>query len=282
MSQRRNLRCPATDNNGALLVSVVTSLEKIHLCGCEYAGDTALTAQKCNDNVAKLSDPRSSICPYIFEELRDYPSSIRNLAYIVTKLHDHPSFICNGIHGGGKRTVQVSTLHILDVLLDRVDVIRSSRQSGKPGLSPGSIAGITCGIIFFFIVIGFGILLRVQRARRMNPVFHRELAQGVDRYDISVKSRPRMMEQQSVVLSRSAVPAAEQRQHFLAQMIRTVQSELAALSTAAASSHKNENENHTLRQQIEILQGRNRTLEGQLQSNWALGLSDEPPPEYLP
>jgi predicted RNase H-like nuclease (RuvC/YqgF family) len=116
----------------------------------------------------------------------------------------------------------------------------------------------------------------------MNPVFHRELAQGVDRYDISVKSRPRMMEQQSVVLSRSAVPAAEQRQHFLAQMIRTVQNELAALSTAAASSHKNENENHTLRQQIEILQGRNRTLEGQLQSNWALGLSDEPPPEYLP
>ncbi|KAJ7880935.1 hypothetical protein B0H13DRAFT_2667701 [Mycena leptocephala] len=208
-----------------------------------------------------------------------HPSSATSPTFFQTSMTIHPP---SATESTAEASTPPNSLPLSSISFAHPSSTYASRQSRKPGLSPGSIAGAACGIIFFLVVIGIGILRRVQRARRMNPVFHRELAQGVDRYDISIKSRPRMMEQPSVVLSRSAAPAVGQRQHFLAERIRIVQSELAALSTAAASSHENENENHTLRQQIEILQERNRTLEGQLQSNWALGLSDEPPPGYFP
>jgi len=88
--------------------------------------------------------------------------------------------------------------------------------------------------------------------------------------------------------------AAQARQEYLRNQLRTVQWQLQALEgvagSASASSVPSESVSASetdsaglqqARQQNEALQERIRALEGQLNSRWALGLSDEPPPGYM-
>lgn len=95
--------------------------------------------------------------------------------------------------------------------------------------------------------------------------------------------------------------AAQARQEFLTNQLRAVQHQLRALDGTSlgsvssgplsASSVPSENVPaaqttdraglEQARQQNHALQERIRVLEGQLNSQWALGLSDDPPPGYI-
>jgi hypothetical protein len=86
--------------------------------------------------------------------------------------------------------------------------------------------------------------------------------------------------------------AAQIRQEYLMNQMRAVQWQLQSLqgvtgtASSATSDFLSGSESDSLglqqaKQQNEALQERIRALEEQLNSQWALGLSDEPPPGYL-
>jgi hypothetical protein len=96
--------------------------------------------------------------------------------------------------------------------------------------------------------------------------------------------------------------AAQVRQEYIANQMREAQMQLNAMQGSVGpalsmrsgsgsvsgsgvdgdrSGAGSEVDLQQARRQNEALQERIRALEGQLQSQWALGLSDEPPPGYL-
>ncbi|KAJ7209120.1 hypothetical protein GGX14DRAFT_453188 [Mycena pura] len=99
----------------------------------------------------------------------------------------------------------------------------------------------------------------------------------------------------STIFPRTAELSSKERREYLTNQLAAVQTQLAALhktATAAGAtvtpvpltdppSATPAETDGALRTQNGALQARIRTLEEQLQSQWALGLSDEPPPEYL-
>jgi hypothetical protein len=151
----------------------------------------------------------------------------------------------------------------------------------KPVLSPASIAAIACGILSFLLILFIAIFLLIRRSRRLAPVFHVGLAQSRRGNNAtSAKSRRAMLPQPRDGTTAPAPQVAEQRQQLLTEWIVAIQSELSALSPTGGESIA-ENAHDAFRRRIETLQERIRTLEDQLRSQWALGLSDEPPPGYL-
>ncbi|KAF8129089.1 hypothetical protein K438DRAFT_2000066 [Mycena galopus ATCC 62051] len=157
----------------------------------------------------------------------------------------------------------------------------ASAQLVKPALSPASIAAIACGILSFLLILFIAIFLLIRRSRRLAPVFHVGLAQNRGgNTAVSAKSRRAMLPQSRDDTTAFAPPGAEQRQQLLAESIAAVQRELSALSTTGRESVA-ESAHDAVRERIESLQERIRALEDQLRSQWALGLSDEPPPGYL-
>ncbi|KAJ7737797.1 hypothetical protein DFH07DRAFT_93095 [Mycena maculata] len=78
--------------------------------------------------------------------------------------------------------------------------------------------------------------------------------------------------------------SSKARQEYLLNQMRTLQALQASSPSASETGSEPDASSDGLaqaRRQNEALQERIRTLEAQLQSQWALGLSDEPPPGYL-
>ncbi|KAJ7631560.1 hypothetical protein DFH06DRAFT_1303637 [Mycena polygramma] len=161
--------------------------------------------------------------------------------------------------------------------------VAASAQPRKSFLSPGIIAGISCGILALLLIISISVVLFIRRRNRnksmLQPVVQVEsVPRPIVREAIAGKRTGAMTATipQANERARDSSDAAERRQQFITQRIMTVQGELAALAVSGDA------ENNALRRQIEMLQHRIRTLESELQSQWALGLSDETPPGYIP
>ncbi|KAJ6514724.1 hypothetical protein DFH09DRAFT_1196134 [Mycena vulgaris] len=171
----------------------------------------------------------------------------------------------------------------------------------KSSLSGGIIAGISVGAATLLVLVVFLILCRRRHKRSqadLNPVVYPELAlvpgppvgiaaktQGLREQRNSGGMQERDTE--STLSSRTAGT----RQEYLRNKILAAQRILDALpgvagnfsgtTHAAISVGEDQGALGQARQQIQALQERIHTLESQLQSQWALGLSDEPPPGYL-
>ncbi|KAJ7451393.1 hypothetical protein FB451DRAFT_1186326 [Mycena latifolia] len=172
--------------------------------------------------------------------------------------------------------------------------------NGEHGAStPASkIAGITVGIA---ALVGLLIALLVYIRRRYTPIrallhpkFHLELSTqrsilpvAVPEKDQAATSRRRRTVERDTASTISS-QAAEIRQEYLRNRIRAAQRELDAILADSPlhsdAERSGENEETTLEeasQGNEAFRERISVLESQLQSQWALGLSDEPPPGYL-
>ncbi|KAJ6461821.1 hypothetical protein C8R47DRAFT_1080468 [Mycena vitilis] len=151
-------------------------------------------------------------------------------------------------------------------------------SSKKSVLSHGAIAGIACGILAL-LIISLLVLFMIRRAYR-----NKSVAQPV----VLVECAPRRIVGEAINGKRAGGVAmhtneaagnagdpVQLRQRLITQRIMTAQGELAALSV------NGDTENRALRHQIEVLQHRIQTLKRE-QSQWALGLSEECPPTYIP
>ncbi|KAJ7352170.1 hypothetical protein DFH08DRAFT_80437 [Mycena albidolilacea] len=193
-----------------------------------------------------------------------------------------------------------------------------STSTTKSSPSVGLIVGITLGIVAILIILVLFAFLyfRKQRRRRraldshshidIDPAFvphsafvtsHAGSSYGAD--SLAPKIEP-FMPAPSTRVSRSETltttttgssKAAQARQEYLRNQMREVQWQLQAQgatspSVTSRSEAPSGSEDDSVglaqaRLQNEALQQRIQALEEQLQSRWALGLSDEPPPGYL-
>ncbi|KAJ7473511.1 hypothetical protein FB451DRAFT_1175147 [Mycena latifolia] len=171
--------------------------------------------------------------------------------------------------------------------------VPSASGARKPLVSAGEIAGIVIGILFLVVlVVALLFYIRQQNSRiraLLKPVLYPELAAGHGRV-LKVpaekhlgfgNSRIGFMEMGSTLTV--STQATEIRQRDLRNRIIAVQRELDSLNEGC--SYANLGTGSSVQEQAdqrnEALQERIRMLESSLQSQWALGLSNEPPPGYL-
>ncbi|KAJ6564069.1 hypothetical protein B0H19DRAFT_1067666 [Mycena capillaripes] len=238
--ERRSLQCPPTDNTGATLGFAVTTSLPSNDIGCGY-GEDGVCLYTGSDGTLDFGP---SACPLRLDGL---PTASGNLPITPTS---------------GASPTETETN------------IDATAQPRKATLPAGSIAGITCGIVAFLLILSISMFLVLRKNRQLKPIFHAELADSRTVVEVAgEKLAAQVMRRRGNGIAEESVPEAEQRQQAIAERIVAVQSELAALTATA--------ESNTLRRHIEILQDRNRELESQLRSQWALGLSNEPPPGYL-
>ncbi|KAJ6572464.1 hypothetical protein DFH09DRAFT_407253 [Mycena vulgaris] len=173
--------------------------------------------------------------------------------------------------------------------------VLGARKSSIPG---GVFAGIAVVIVIalaFVCCVVFICRRRIRNRVRVDAVFHAELTAGRravtektrgfrTSWEISVTQAP---DARSNISSLSA----DIRQEYLRNRMLAAQRQLDALPdvvglSSPATDHSvlsDEGGTGTLdqTQQIQALQMQIHTLKLQLQSQWALGLSDDPPPGYL-
>ncbi|KAJ7276926.1 hypothetical protein C8J57DRAFT_197526 [Mycena rebaudengoi] len=182
----------------------------------------------------------------------------------------------------------------------------------------GLIVGITIAVLLVLVVLLLLFLWR-RRARRRKTLANRtsidpaitpfSAAPTMEQSEVSPYLYTRNTDSkisgttayftESTVGSSSSTPpralsskAAAVRQEYLRNQMRAVQREMAELDTApsprssqynSASTNSNADSDglEHARQQNAVLQARVQMLESQLDSQWARGLSDEPPPGYI-
>ncbi|KAJ7451390.1 hypothetical protein FB451DRAFT_707535 [Mycena latifolia] len=172
--------------------------------------------------------------------------------------------------------------------------------SSKSSMSAGKIAAMVVGIIALMLLL---IALFVWTRRRymkiravLAPVFrfdpaaqHPILPITVSEKDRVVGTRPRRTAEPGTFWEISS-QAAQIRQEYLINRIREAQREIHTLDDNSSPPYseaelrlgnKADGALDEANQRNEALQKRIRVLETQLRSQWALGLSDEPPPGYL-
>ncbi|KAJ7458074.1 hypothetical protein FB451DRAFT_1508419, partial [Mycena latifolia] len=170
--------------------------------------------------------------------------------------------------------------------------------SSKPSMSAGKIAAIVVGIIapmLLLIALFFWTRRRDMKTRALlAPVFRFDLAAQRPILPITVSEKDRVVGTQP---RRTAEPGtfpeissqtAQIRQEYLINRIREAQREIDTLGSSPPYKeaeprlgNKGEGALEEANQHNEALQERIRVLETQRRSQWALGLSDEPPPGYL-
>ncbi|KAJ7451392.1 hypothetical protein FB451DRAFT_1284374 [Mycena latifolia] len=164
----------------------------------------------------------------------------------------------------------------------------------------GRIAGIVVGTVAFVTLVVALILCVRRRYIRigagLEPVFHLELSAlrgpalpliASEKTPVSGIRVDRRVERDGA--STISSQAAEIRQEYLRNRIRAAQRELDSMNDGPSPpNHTAENSGENgagalddANQGDEALRERIRMLESQFQSQWALGLSDEPPPGYL-
>ncbi|KAJ6558853.1 hypothetical protein DFH09DRAFT_1162640 [Mycena vulgaris] len=178
----------------------------------------------------------------------------------------------------------------------------SAPKARKSSLSGGKIGGIVVGTLML-LVLAIVLLLYIRRRRRRGRVDTEAFTEPeASSWAESIMATPaRFITDGNVTLTREDTRATASsrtagiRQGYLREKILAAQRVLEDLPSAVGRSPhsiydsasglpETEDGGRTLEQarhQNQVLQERIRTLESQLQSQWALGLSDEPPPGYL-
>ncbi|KAF7354070.1 F-box domain-containing protein [Mycena venus] len=139
------------------------------------------------------------------------------------------------------------------------------KSPSSPGnLTVGQIVGIVLVIIIWVGLSTYWILHCKKRVNRR-------------RKDVESQLRPTPIPLSLLKAKSSTSQPAElnSRQEYLHNQMRAMLKQLEAAQGAIGES------NAGLTRENEELRARIQTLEQQLQSQWALGLSDEPPPGYL-
>ncbi|KAJ7827726.1 hypothetical protein B0H13DRAFT_2119149 [Mycena leptocephala] len=195
----------------------------------------------------------------------------------------------------------------------------TTKSSLSVGVIVGIAVG-TIVILLLFLFLGFLYLRRIRQRRRMDletrPIIDREpvfmphsgpLSTSHTGYSSTNESmagqiQPFITTPSTPPVSTPSSKAAQVRQEYITNQMREAQMQLNAMQgiVGPASSMRSgsgsvsgsgfdgdrsgagsEVDLQQARRQNEALQERIRALEGQLQSQWALGLSDEAPPGYL-
>ncbi|KAJ6526172.1 hypothetical protein DFH09DRAFT_1188065 [Mycena vulgaris] len=175
----------------------------------------------------------------------------------------------------------------------------ASTKSGKSSPPVGLIIGVTFGATAVLLILAFLAFLHIRKRRRryntdseihtvIDPAFLSHSGTTSSNDSVSQSIRPFTSDagvHMTNSVSALSSKAARVRQEYLTNQMRAVQKqleELQGVTSAPLLKHttSSEGDGDELRRQNEILQGRIRTLEEQLHSSWALGLSDEPPPGY--
>ncbi|KAJ6546680.1 hypothetical protein DFH09DRAFT_1170764 [Mycena vulgaris] len=172
--------------------------------------------------------------------------------------------------------------------------------AGKSAVSPGKIAGIAGTVMTLPVLLVMLIFYTRRRSARsravLKPAFHLELSAGyvtaaATEKDHEIATHMNTMRERSLASPISS-QAAEIRQAYLRHRILAARRELEALNDGVsvvsfpnpggrALGDDGEGALEQARQQIQTLQERIGMLDSQLQSQWALVLSDDPPPGYL-
>ncbi|KAJ7790534.1 hypothetical protein B0H14DRAFT_2625899 [Mycena olivaceomarginata] len=164
-------------------------------------------------------------------------------------------------------------------------------------LAGGVIAGIAIGTLALILLL-LALLFCVRRRHRriLNPLIHVELAaeSGPTLPSAASEKTPEdnahlngMAGQEKISRSTTSPSVPVQlRQEYLRNRIGEAQRKLLIMNDAVSRSAADDgvDEEITLEgalRQIQSQQEQIGRLESQLQSQWALGLSDEPPPQYL-
>ncbi|KAJ7852786.1 hypothetical protein B0H14DRAFT_2759332 [Mycena olivaceomarginata] len=177
-----------------------------------------------------------------------------------------------------------------------------STSTTKSSPSVGLIVGLTLGIVAILIILVLFAFLyfRKQRRRRraLDPHSHIDIDPAYGADSLAPKIEPfmpapstRVSRSETLTTTTGSSKAAQARQEYLRNQMREVQWQLQAQGAASPSvTSRSEAPSGSevdsvglaqARLQNEALQQRIQALEEQLQSQWALGLSDEPPPGYL-
>ncbi|KAJ6572486.1 hypothetical protein DFH09DRAFT_1153018 [Mycena vulgaris] len=171
-------------------------------------------------------------------------------------------------------------------------------SSSKLSVPGGVFAGIAVGIVTVLVFLGCVVFIyrrQIHNRVRVDAVFHPELTarravtentQGF-RTDWGIS-----MTQARDARSNISSLSAEIRQEYLRNRMLAAQRQLDALPdmvglSSPATEHSGSHDEggagalDQATQQIQALQLQIHALKLQLQSQWALGLSDDPPPGYL-
>ncbi|KAJ6632366.1 hypothetical protein B0H10DRAFT_13539 [Mycena sp. CBHHK59/15] len=189
----------------------------------------------------------------------------------------------------------------------------SSSASATPKKSTpsvGLIVGVTFGVTAVLLVVVLLLFLYIRKLRRRkrmnfetrsidpNYMAESDLAKGYSSTNASLAAQriqPFFSDTSATTepVSTLSSKAAQVRQEYLTNQMRAVQRQMAELQvvvgtgplTTSDDSVRGDAGDSTgleqARRQNELLQARIQALESQLQSQWALGLSDEPPPGYM-
>ncbi|KAJ7364850.1 hypothetical protein DFH08DRAFT_840144 [Mycena albidolilacea] len=173
----------------------------------------------------------------------------------------------------------------------------SAATHRKASLAGGVIAGIAIGTLALILLLG-ALLFCVRRRHRriLDPVIHVELAaeSGPTLPSAASEKTPELnahlngmagQEEISRSTTSPSVPV-QLRREYLRNRIGEARRKLLIMNDVVSRSVMDDDvdEEITLEgalRQIQSQQEQIGRLESQLQSQWALGLSDEPPPQYL-
>ncbi|KAJ7935791.1 hypothetical protein B0H13DRAFT_1853902 [Mycena leptocephala] len=166
----------------------------------------------------------------------------------------------------------------------------------KASLAGGAIAGIAIGTLALILLL-LALLFCVRRRYRriLDPVIHVELAAesrttlpsaGSEKTSELNAHLNGMAEEETSRSTTSPSVPVQLRQEYLRNRIGEARRKLIIMNDAVSRSAADDDvgEETTLEgalRQIQSQQEQIGRLESQLQSQWALGLSDEPPPQYL-
>ncbi|KAJ7746765.1 hypothetical protein DFH07DRAFT_588534 [Mycena maculata] len=179
------------------------------------------------------------------------------------------------------------------------EVSSTISTSSKPQLPVGAIVGIVVGAVLFvaiLVLLFFFLRRRKQRMRRRISYGSAilETPGPMVQASLSLTSRSYPFAQSDPSSTPASLPSARQRQQRITAEMQLVREQLAELrrtvdfsssgslsSSDAPSMDSSSSDLERSRQKNEELQHRINELEEQLQSAWALGLSNDPPPGYV-
>ncbi|KAJ7238310.1 hypothetical protein B0H12DRAFT_97384 [Mycena haematopus] len=252
--QRRDFQCPAEDKEGSSLTgqnvnadndgttSTVT-LDCIYqggAGGCSYSGDGSFESgsSACPDGTDAGTPSSTTV------------TQTQTQTEIVTKTNSQlPS----------SSLPPTESAPIAQTSNTGPRVVQST-PSSRNSVAPGAIAGIVLGTITVLLLVII-LPLWIRRTRRRQHSSSKAL-----------RSSQTGTTENSRTVSVSIVQ--QNRQEYLAGRLHAVQKELEALqaSVGTGSDHLEQ-----AMQQNEALRTRIRMLEGEMQSQWGLGLTDSPP-----
>jgi hypothetical protein len=168
-----------------------------------------------------------------------------------------------------------------------------SWEHRKSSNHAGTIAGIAVGIAALIITVLVSILFCIgwRRRRTRAGLAPASYLESTSSHGPSLPNTTTDSEKQAggphlITIGRHSSRAAERRKQYLNNWSGVAQRELDAIDdTVSTSSLDREGDGvpslEEAKQQIQALQENISVLQQRLQSQWALGVSDEPPPEYM-